>query len=135
MTQRPETNVGARQIKFGSTVSETFSLDARLSSGLLQAALDFWSKKGLIMKEVTKPDAFSVSEDPLDVGFVCEGGTIWTTEFENYKKAVTVSMTGGLERTQVFVNMVLPGGLMSAQDRKRAAQMLWEFNENLRSVS
>ena len=135
MRAKQETNIRTRQIKFGSTVSETFTLNTGLSNELLQAALDFWSKKGLIIKEVTKPDAFSVSEDPLDVGFVCEGGTIWTTEFENYKKAVTVSMTGGLKQTQVFVNMVLPGGFMSAQDRKRAAQMLWEFNENLTVVS
>ncbi len=131
MTHRQETNLAGRQIKFGSTVSETFSLDRRLSKELLQAALDFWSKKGLVAKEAKRAEDFSLSEDPLDVCFACEGGTIWTTEFENYKKAVTVNMRGSLKQTQVFVNMVLPGGLMNPQDRKKAAQLLGEFNQVL----
>ncbi len=134
MTHKQETSLAGRQIKFGSTVSDTFSLNMRLSKELLQIALDFWSKKGLIVKEVKRSENFSLSEDPLDVGFVCEGGTIWTTEFEQYKKSVTVNMRGSLKQTQVFVNMVLPGGLMNPQDRKKAAQLLGEFNQVLREA-
>ncbi len=132
MTHKQEANLASRQIKFGSTVSETFSLNKRLSKELLQTALDFWSKKGLIAKGDTRAEDFSLSENPVDARFVCEGGTIWTSEFENYKKAVTVNMTGSLNQTQVFVNMVLPGGLMNPQDRRKAAQLLGEFNKVLR---
>jgi hypothetical protein len=122
-----------RQIRFSSTVSETFILSRGLSEGLVLAAKKYWESKGMVIKTVQMPERFSANIDPVEAEFVAEGGTIWTTNFDSYKKMVTVSLSGGLQQTKIFVHMVLPGGLMSLQDRERAANLIQSFYEVLQT--
>jgi hypothetical protein len=75
------------------------------------------------------------SDGSKGVEFVAEGGTIWTTNFDSYKKSVSVVMMGNAKQTEVLVNMVLPGGLMSMQDRERAADLINSFYEAVRTDS
>lgn len=122
-----------RQIRFSSTVSETFVLSKGLSEGLVLAAEEYWKSKGMVIKKVQMPERISANIDPAEAEFVAEGGTIWTTNFDTYKKMVTVSLSGGVQQTKIFVHMVLPGGLMSLQDRERAANLIESFYEALQA--
>jgi len=132
MTTRDEScNKSERQIYFGSTVSETFIVNKMLSSGLIEKAMCFWREKGFSIKNAILPAEFTTKERPSLSSFVAEGGTIWTTSFESYKKTINVCFTGTQEQTQVFVHMVLPGGLMSSQDREKAADLILSFHEAL----
>jgi len=132
MTTREETsNKSERQIYFGSTVSETFIVKKMLSSELIEKAMSFWREKGLSIKNAILPTKFTTEESPSLASFVADGGTIWTTSFELYKKTINVYLTGTQEQTQVFVHIVLPGGLMSSQDREKAADLILSFHEAL----
>ena len=132
MTTRNESrNKLERQIYFGSTVSETFTVRKMLSSELIEEAMRFWREKGLSIKNAILPGEFTTKERPSLGSFVAEGGTIWTTSFELYKKTINLYFTGTQEQTQVFVHMVMPGGLMSSQDREKAADLILSFHEAL----
>lgn len=123
----------SRRISFSSTVSETFVFKGVLTEGIVKAAEEFWRSKGLAVQRIRKQEGASDKEDPVTVEIVAEGGTIWTTNFDSYKKTVNVDMRSGLEQTEVFVHMVLPGGLMSLQDRERAASLIGSFYEALQA--
>jgi hypothetical protein len=114
-------------------VSETFVFKGVLTEGIVKAAEEFWRSKGLAVQRIRKQEGASDKEDPVTVEIVAEGGTIWTTNFDSYKKTVNVDMRSGLEQTEVFVHMVLPGGLMSLQDRERAASLIGSFYEALQA--
>jgi hypothetical protein len=132
MTRRDEScNKSERQIYFGSTVSETFTVNKRLSSELIEKAMCFWRERGLSIKNAISPSELTTKERPTLTSFLAEGGSIWTTSFEQYKKTINVCFTGTQEQTQVFVHMVLPGGLMSSQDREKAADLILSFHEAL----
>ena len=124
-----------RQIYFGSTVSETFIVKKMLSTGLIEKAMCFWREKDLSIKNAILPAKFTTRERPSLASFVAEGGTIWTTSFESYKKTINVYFTGTQEQTQVFVHLVVPGGLMSSQDREKAADLILSFHEALMQQS
>lgn len=129
----PKTAVSSREgsrerhIRFSSMVSESFTISRILTKALVQSALDFWAGRGLIAKITPSYEAFELSVEPRSINFAVEGGTIWTTNFESYKKTVNVTLTGSGGQTEVFVNMVLPGGLMSLRDREKAAVLIQEF--------
>lgn len=114
-------------------MSETFVLSKGLSEGLVLAAEEYWKNKGMVIKNVQMPERISANIDPVEAEFVAEGGTIWTTNFDSYKKMVTVSLSGGVQQTKIFVHMVLPGGLMSLQDRERAANLIESFYQALQA--
>jgi len=136
MTTRDEScNKSERQISFGSTVSETFIVGKMLSRELIEKAMCFWQEKGFSIKNAILPTEFTTKERSSLASFVAEGGTIWTTSFESYKKTVNACFTGTQEQTQVFVHMVLPGGLMSSQDREKAADLILSFHEALMQES
>lgn len=61
------------------------------------------------------------------VEFVAEGGTIWTTDFDSYKKKVTVNLSENEHETEVLVQITLPGGLLSIEDREKAANLIESF--------
>jgi hypothetical protein len=113
-------------------VSETFTLRKVLSDELVQAAEVYWKGKGLTTKNVRMPEQASGGNDPVSAEYVAEGGSIWTTNFDSYKKTVTVNFCSVAENTDVTVCVVLPGGLMSLQDRERAANLIESFYEALR---
>ena len=123
-----------RQIRFSSIVSENFALDRILTRKLVEEAVTFWQKNGLILKAPPPYDHIEETSNPISVGFVVEGGTIWTTSFESYKKTASVSLTGIGSRTQVLVNLVLPGGIMSLRDREKAAELISAFSIALKSA-
>ncbi len=104
-----------------------------LTKQLVQDALEFWTSNGLVVKVPPSYAGFDETVDPLAVNFVVEGGTIWTTSFESYKKSVNVTLTGSGGQTEVFVNIVLPGGIMSLKDRERAAALIQSFCDKLRA--
>ncbi len=124
-------NKSERQIYFGSTVSETFVVNKVLSSELVEKAMCFWRNRGFSIKNAVLPAEFTTEEKPSLASFVAEGGTIWTTSFEAYKKTINVHFTGTQDQIQIFVHMVMPGGLMSSQDREKAADLILSFNEAL----
>ena len=128
-------NKSERQISFGSTVSETFVIDKMLSNELVEKAMCFWREKGLSIKNAILPAEFTTKERPSLASFVAEGGTIWTTSFDAYKKTINVCFTGTQEQTQIFVHIVMPGGLMSSQDREKAADLILSFNEAIAQES
>jgi len=134
-TRNESPNKLERQIYFGSTVSETFIVKKMLSSDLIEKGMCFWREKGLSIKNAISPAKFTTKERPSLASFVAEGGTIWTTSFESYKKTINVYFTGTQEQTQVFVHMVMPGGLMSSQDREKAADLILSFHEALMQES
>lgn len=130
-TRDESSNKSERQIYFGSTVSETFVVDKMLSGELIEKAMCFWRERGLSIKNAISPSEFTTEEKPSVASFVAEGGTIWTASFEAYKKTINVCFTGTQDQTQVFVHIVLPGGLMSSQDREKAADLILSFHEAL----
>jgi len=129
----PSAQARSRHIRFSSTVSETFTLHKGLSDELVQAAEAYWKSKGLATKNVRMPGQASGGSDPISAEFVAEGGSIWTTNFDSYKKTVTVNFHCAGENTDVIVHLVLPGGLMSLEDRERAAGLIESFYEALRT--
>ena len=120
----------SRHISFSSTVSEKFVVHRGLTEGLVEEAIGYWKSKGMAIKNLRKPDTYSAKE-PAVVEFVAEGGTIWTTSFDSYKKTIIVNLSGSTEQTDVMVQLVLPGGLMSLQDRERAAELIESFYKAL----
>lgn len=130
----PTLRTRSRHISFSSTVAETFVIRRRLTEDFTAVALEYWKKKGLAVKDVVKPADFA-GNGPVAVQFVAEGGTIWTTDFESYKKTLKVTLFGKSEHIDVTVQMTLPGGLMSMQDREKAADMIGLFIEALEIAS
>jgi hypothetical protein len=122
----PKLEARSRRISFSSTVSETFVIQKPLTEKLVEAVSEYWKGKGLSIKNLTKPEV-----DPWSSGstveLVAEGGTIWTTDFNSYKKSVAVSLSARKDETDVVVRLVLPGGLMSLQDREKAADLIETF--------
>lgn len=129
----PSAQARSRHIRFSSTVSETFTLHRVLSDELVRAAEVYWKSKGLATKNVRMPEQASGGNDPVSAEYVAEGGSIWTTDFDSYKKMVTVNFCRAAENTDVTVYVVLPGGLMSLEDRERAASLIESFHEALRA--
>ena len=126
----PPLRTRSRHISFSSTVSETFVVHKGLTEELAEGAIGYWKSKGMAIKNLQKPDIYSPKE-PVTVEFVAEGGTIWTTNFDSYKKTIIVNLSGSAEQTDVMVQLVLPGGLMSVQDRERAAELIESFYKAL----
>jgi hypothetical protein len=122
----------SRNIRFSSTISEAFVLDRELSDKLVQAAEGFWSQMGMVIKSSQSHEKESDGSEGVE--FVAEGGTIWTTNFDSYKKSVSVVMVGNTKQTEVLVNIVLPGGIMSMQDRERAADLINSFYKAVRGT-
>ena len=85
----------------------------------------------MVIKGLKMPSSFKGNDGPVAVEFVAEGGTIWTTNFDSYKKTITVNLSGGAHQTDVIVHLVLPGGLLSLQDREKAANLIESFYEAL----
>jgi hypothetical protein len=117
----------SRNIRFSSTISEAFVLDRELGDRLVQAAEEFWRQMGMVIKSSQSHE--KESDGSKGVEFVAEGGTIWTTSFDSYKKSISVVMVGNAKQTEVLVNIVLPGGIMSMQDRERATDLINSFYE------
>jgi len=85
----------------------------------------------MVIKSMQTPEKPHESKSVVE--FVAEGGTIWTTNFDSYKKSITVTLVGNGKQTEVSINMVLPGGIMSLQDRERAAGLIDSFYESLQN--
>jgi hypothetical protein len=121
----------ARNIRFSSTVSETFLIQGSLSDRLVQAAQDYWKRRGLTIKSLMRPEPGS--DNPRVVEFVAEGGTIWTTDFDSYKKRVTVNLSENERETEVLVHITLPGGVLSVEDREKAANLIESLYEAMKA--
>jgi hypothetical protein len=112
-------------------VAETFVVRKTLSEGLVKAAQQFWKKQSMSIKSIDLPNQLPGESGHDKVSFVAEGGTIWTTDFESYKKTVIVNLSPNEHQTEVLVQIILPGGLMSLQDREQAADLIDSFYEAL----
>ncbi len=98
----------------------------------MQAAQDYWKGKGLAIKSLMRADPGS--SEVRAVAFVAEGGTIWTTDFDSYKKRISVNLSENGRETEFLVQVVLPGGLMSMEDREKAANLIESFYEAMRAL-
>jgi len=125
------TETRSRHIRFSSTVVETFALRKVLSEKLVKAAQQFWRSEDMVIKFIDMPTFLPGESGPAKASFVAEGGTIWTTNFESYKKTVMVNLSRNEHQTEVLVQIVLPGGLMSLQDREQAANLIDSFYQAL----
>jgi hypothetical protein len=85
----------------------------------------------MAIKFIDVPAQSPDEANPVKVSFVAEGGTIWTTNFDSYKKTIMVNLSRNDHQTDVLVQIVLPGGLMSLQDREQAADLIDSFYEAL----
>ena len=130
----PALRTRSRHISFSSTVAETFVVHKQLTENFAATAMQYWKNKGLAIKNVLKPNDLT-SQGHVAVQFVAEGGTIWTTDFESYKKTLKVDLLGTEGHTEVTVHLMLPGGLMSLQDRERAADLIESFYESLETAN
>ena len=86
----------------------------------------------MVIKNIQTSEKSNESESAA-VEFAAEGGTIWTTNFDSYKKSVMVNLVSNAKQTEVQVQIVLPGGIMSLQDRERAAVLIDSFYESLQA--
>jgi len=127
----PSLEARSRHIRFSSTVAETFTLRRQLSESLVRAAEGFWKGRNMDIKSVQLPEKSADKPDSMIASLVAEGGTIWTTKFDSYKKTVTVNLFGDSDQTEVTVQLVLPGGLLSLHDREQAAALIESFYESL----
>lgn len=119
-----------RKITFGSTISESFTAGRSLDQRFLDRAAEFWRKRNLSIKERTlkKPEG---GGGAITGTLVAEGGTIWTIDLDQYRKAVSISMIGTDDTVEVFVHMELIGAFMSAKDKRKAMNLLEEFQNQL----
>jgi len=120
-----------RKVTFGSTVSDSFLLSRPLSKELVRDVVDFWRFKGLGAKEEHAVGRLSEGKTPGFASLVFEGGSIWTTSFEEYKKAVTINLGQVAGQTQVSLHMEFRGGFLTARDREKAIDLVTEFYESL----
>jgi hypothetical protein len=93
---------------------------------LLDKASEFWRRKGLSIKKKTPEDVAMIAAI-----LVAGGGTIWTTDSNQYRKVVTVSMVGTEDSVEVFVRVELFGGFMSAKDKEKSMSLLEESQDQL----
>lgn len=119
------------KITFGSTASVSFSVGGTLDMQLFERASGFWKEKGLSIKRKEPPKP-SINGDPMLVStMLAQGGTIWTIDFEQYRKAVLVSMIGDRAGVEIFVHMELFGGWMSQRDKEKAMTLMQAFQNHL----
>lgn len=121
--------VKTRRVTFGSTVSESFTVGKRLDEEFLDRAAEFWKERNLSIKK--KVLAKSPEGETFTGTLVAEGGTIWTIDLDQYRKAVSVSMIGTGDTVEVFVRMELIGAFMSAKDKRKALDLLEAFQNEL----
>lgn len=123
--------VKARKVTFGSTVSESFTVDRRLDKEFLDRAAGFWREKKLSIKKKVLAKSTEGESETYEGTLVAEGGTIWTIDFDQYRKAISVSMIGTGDSIEVFVHMELIGAFMSAKDERKAMDLLQAFQDKL----
>jgi len=118
-----------RKVTFGSTLSESFTIEKQLDEELLERAAEFWRKRNLSIKRKTL--AKSTEGETVMGTLVAEGGTIWTIDIDQYRKAVSASMIGTGNMVEVFVHMELIGAFMSEKDKRKAMDLLEAFQDEL----
>jgi len=123
--------VKTRRVTFGSTLSESFTVDRRLDKEFLDGAAGFWKEKKLSIKKKVLAKSTEGESETYEGTLVAEGGTIWTIDFDQYRKAVSVSMIGTGDSVEVFVHMELIGAFMSAKDKRKAMDLLQAFQDRL----
>lgn len=123
--------VKTRRVTFGSTVSESFTVDRRLDKEFLDRAVGFWKEKKLSIKKKVLAKSTEGESETYVGTLIAEGGTIWTIDFDQYRKAVSVSMIGTGDSSEVFVHMELIGAFMSAKDKRKAMDLLQAFQDRL----
>jgi len=124
-------SVKARKVTFGSTLSESFTVDRRLDKEFLDRAAEFWKERKLSIKKKVLTRRTEGESEAYEGTLVAEGGTIWTIDFDQYRKAVSVSMIGTEDNVEVFVHMELIGAFMSAKDERKAMDLFQAFQDQL----
>ena len=121
----------ARSVTFGSTVSESFTVEKRLDKEFLDRAAEFWKERKLSIKKKVLARSTEGDEETYTGTLVAEGGTIWTMDLDQYRKAVSVSMIGTGDMVEVFVHMELIGAFMSSKDKRKAMDLFEAFQKQL----
>jgi len=112
-------------------LSESFTVDRRLDKEFLDRAAEFWKERKLSIKKKVLARRTEGESEAYEGTLVAEGGTIWTIDFDQYRKAVSVSMIGTEDNVEVFVHMELIGAFMSAKDERKAMDLFQAFQDQL----
>jgi len=120
-----------RSVTFGSTVSESFTVGKRLDKEFLDRAAEFWKERKLSIKKKVLARSTEGDEETCMGTLAAEGGTIWTMDLDQYRKAVSVSMIGTGDMVEVFVHMELIGAFMSSKDKRKAMDLFEAFQKQL----
>lgn len=123
------------RISFGLTVSEAFVVRRIMSVDLVRDSITYWSRYGLSVHKKTRPIG---DTDPLHgnaFNIVLDGGTLWTEDFENYRKVIAITFLAKGAETEIYVRIELPyAWYVSFQEREKASKMIIGFHNFLEKM-
>jgi hypothetical protein len=120
------------RVTYGLTVSEKFTSDRLTSEGLIKDAIAYWKRYELSpVKKLLKESGWPLREKG-SFSVVLEGGTLWTEDFNKYKKVVILHFLAKGSRTEVLARMELPyAWYVSSKEREKASEMIAGFHDYL----
>lgn len=124
-----------RRISFGISISEAFVVRRTMSADLIKDSIAYWSRYSLAVPEASRRRSDTYDPCGHSYKLVLEGGTLWTDDFENYRKMVTAGFFSKGAQTEVLVRIDLPyAWAVSSEERDKASDMITGFRNYLERI-
>lgn len=125
-------NEGKSRITYGLTISEKFTTDRTASEALIKDTIAYWKRYEMSpVKRFSKESGCPLKEES-SISIVLEGGTLWTEDFNKYKKVVIIHFLAKGSLTEVHARMELPyAWYVSSKERDKTSEMIAGFHEYL----
>ena len=119
-------------LTFGLTISGSFIVSRSMPSELVSDSVKYWARYGLSLSRKRGQLNRLEHIDTGKYGLALEGGTLWTENFDEYRKMVMITFLAMINQTEVTVKIDLPYAWhVSAQERAKASKMLGGFHDYL----
>lgn len=125
-----------RRVSYGLTVSEAFIIRRIMSADLIKDSITYWSRYGLSVHKKTRPIDDTDPQQGNLFNLVLDGGSLWTEDFENYRKVIAITFVAKGAETEIYIKMELPYAWhVSFQEREKASKMIIGFHNYLEKMS
>jgi len=120
------------QITYGLTISEKFTTDRIASEALIKDTIAYWKRYELSPVKKLRKESSCPLKDENSFSIVLEGGTLWTEDFNKYKKVVIIHFLAKGSLTEVRARMELPyAWYVSSKERDKASEIVSGFHDYL----
>jgi hypothetical protein len=127
-------DITIHRVNLASSIAKEFVVNSKLDNRLFDASVEFWRNEAdLAPVSLDKPSDQKPTGDGVTTArFVMEGGSIWSRNFNKYRKIVNVNLCGLKDYTYANVRVDLPGAYrLNPEDIKQAIDIIDSFRKHL----